>query len=178
MKGLEIERKFLIRQNTALFENAAARKDITQTYLNGRVNENGEEVQRRVRRIVLSGSEESIRYYYTEKVFVSPKVRKEKEREIGKEEYDLLLRDADPALLPVEKSRYIINHGGLVFEADVYPFSESFATIEAELPSEDTPIEMPPFIDAVREVTGDSRYSNTFLSTERAFPEDREQHTG
>ena len=162
MTPLEIERKFLIYLTPAVKGNAVSTISIHQTYLVGH-----DDVQRRVRMCDTDGT---VSYTYTEKRFLSPKVREENERVIDKAEYEALLGERDDTLAPVIKTRCIIEYLSQRFEADIYPFSEKYATIELELRSEDQEIILPPFIDVVKEVTGDHSYSNSVLAKKLRFP--------
>ena len=170
MIPLEIERKFLVKKTDAIAENASQRIDIIQTYL----IKKSDDIQRRVRKITTDGS---TAYTYTEKRFISASVREENERVISMEEYDLLISEADDTLSPVEKSRFIIPYRSQRFEADVYPFSERYATLELELNDEGQEIILPTYIEVIKEVTGDHSYSNAVLAKNRAFP-DEEQDSG
>ena len=51
-----------------------------------------------------------------------------------------------------------------LFELDVYTFWDDRATLELELDNENQEIEIPPFIDVIKEITDDERYSNRALS--------------
>jgi CYTH domain-containing protein len=46
------------------------------------------------------------------------------------------------------------------FEIDIYPFAQNRAICEIELLSEDEKFDFPPFINIVKEVTDDKRFSN------------------
>lgn len=67
------------------------------------------------------------------------------------------------ALKPlVEKIRYAIPHGGLLWEVDEFlGDNEGLVLIEVELSSEDQPFVPPPWVG--KEVTHDSRYYNANL---------------
>ena len=120
MIPLEIERKFLIRQNPEIFDHSVLRKHIIQTYLIS-----GEDIQRRIRKLTASGTESYTKYYYTEKRFLSAVTREENEHEISPDEYERLLSEADTKLETIEKIRYILYYEGQNFEIDVYPFSDT-----------------------------------------------------
>ena len=164
MIPLEIERKFLIKQTPALFGECTEKTDIEQIYL----VKKDPEVQRRVRSMTKNGN---TKYYYTEKRFISAAVREENEREISGEEYEKLRREADPALVPIIKTRHILIYDSQRFEIDSYPFSEEYASMELELAEESQEIKFPPFAEIIREVTGDKRYSNAALAKNNCFPE-------
>ena len=51
-------------------------------------------------------------------------------------------------------------------EIDVFPFWEDRAFCEAELPAEDTPVTLPDWLEVVREVSADKRYTNLALARE------------
>ena len=162
--GLEIERKFLVFLPDEKDIPITEKWEITQTYL----NRPDPDVQRRVRRIIINGS---TTYYYTEKRRLTGITREENEHEITSAEYEKLLEEALD-IPPVIKTRYIIIYNGQRFEMDVYPFSDKYATIELELENESQHINLPPYINVIKEVTGDQRYFNGALVTAGKFPEE------
>lgn len=163
INGTEIERKFLIKRYAPKIDGETV-WDIVQTYLL-----RGEpDIQRRVRKITARGSTE---YFYTEKKFVSDKVRRENERKIARDEYEALLKEEDRALRPIIKTRRIFDYKGQSFEMDEYPFSQELATVELELETAEQPVLLPDFLDVIKEVTGDKRYSNAAMAKAGRFPE-------
>lgn len=164
MIPLEIERKFLIKQSPELDENCSEKIDIAQTYLAGA----DKDIQRRVRRMERNGD---VRYYYTEKRFISAAVREENEREINESEYNSLMKEADTSLKTIIKTRRILLYENQRFEIDSYPFSDALATMELELADEKQEIRFPPFVPVIKEVTGDKAYSNARLALNGKFPE-------
>lgn len=163
INGTEIERKFLIKRYAPGIDGETV-WDIVQTYL----LRGDPDIQRRVRKITVNGSAE---YFYTEKKFVSDKVRRENERKITREEYEALLKEADKELEPIIKTRRIFDYKGQSFEMDEYPFSQELATVELELESTEQPVILPTFLNVVKEVTGDKRYSNAAMAKAGQFPE-------
>jgi adenylate cyclase len=64
----------------------------------------------------------------------------------------------------VEKQRYLVNHGGMTWEIDVFEGSnDGLIVAEIELDREDREVDLPDW--TVDEVTHDSRYSNFSLAT-------------
>lgn len=163
--GLEIERKFLVKYPENGTYPQITEWDIEQIYL----VRNDPDVQRRIRKIRSEGKES---FFYTEKRKLTGITREENEREISSFEYDKLLAEADSTLKPVIKTRHIIEYMGQRFEMDCYPFSDDYATIELELENEQQEIILPPFIEVLKEVTGDIRYFNGALVTAQKFPEE------
>ena len=157
MAPLEIERKFLVKKTEELLSACISCTHITQTYL--RSGEDG--LQRRVRRSETDGA---VVCTYTEKRFIEPMVREENETVITEKRYEELLREADTELFPVEKSRYILVYKDQRFEIDVYPFSDTLCTMELELADVSQEIAFPSCAEIIKEVTGDTRYSNVTLS--------------
>ncbi len=159
MPNIETERKFLIeRPDPArlLAEEGATADTIVQTYL---VSPQG--VTLRVRRREGRGR---VTYTATRKRRLSDMSAEENEREITEELYRTLLSAADPALRPIEKTRISVPYGGRLLEIDLYPFWERTAILEIELPSEDAPFKLPPYLTVLREVTGDKQYKNVSLA--------------
>ncbi|MDE7303948.1 MAG: hypothetical protein K2N60_11580 [Oscillospiraceae bacterium] len=144
---LEIERRWLVKIPDRIKEYPYHL--IEQAYL---APENG--FQGRIRRL-------DDRYIYTEKARTgSAASRIENERDITAEEYEGL--KGRTILNTVKKKRYLIPYGGLKFELDVFEntVETGYAIMEAELPEESTAIELPDFVEIVREVTEDEYYTN------------------
>lgn len=163
----EIERKFLIErpdEAVLLSMEGAFCDEILQTYL---VSRNG--LTHRVRRRVHGGK---VGYTETKKTHLTDLCCIEEERQIGEEEYEALLRLADPSLSPIEKKRYCVPYGGRLLEMDIYPFWQKSAILEVELPTEEAAFTLPPFIRVIREVSGEVAYKN--LSLARRIPNEPE----
>lgn len=161
---LEIERKFLV----AMPEEAELRKHavrcigITQTYLLG----TREGASRRIRR---SEEEGTVTYTSTEKTRIDMLQRIEIERELPEEEYRELQKQADPERQILHKTRWCVPVGDLVAEIDVFEGFSQYAYCEVELPTPQTPYELPEFLNVIREVTEDKRFTNAAISRD-GFP--------
>lgn len=92
--------------------------------------------------------------------------REEDEHEISAAEYAELLKRADAGRKPVHKMRYCLDYMEQLFEIDVYPFWTDRAIMEIELDSEEREVMLPPFIEVIKEVTGDGRYTNAAIARE------------
>lgn len=154
---VETERKWLIKMpsETALLALGAERDDIVQTYLRG---VGSARVRQRKR------ADGTRLYTYTKKTALSQLSSVEEEREIDENEYRRLLGEADGRLSPIVKVRYTLPYGTHRLEIDVYPFWRRVAVLEIELPSEDAPVTLPPFLEVLREVSGDRRLKNRALA--------------
>ena len=166
----EIERKFLIKYpdvDYLLAMDNCQPTQIEQTYLKSAPNE-----ERRVRK---RGWDGDCTYTKTTKSDTNDPARRiESEEVISPEEYHHLLAEADPNRATIIKTRYLIrNENGQNLEIDTYPESNDRAVLEIELPSVDAKIDIPPFIEVIREVTGDKRYKNSQLAKNGGkLPED------
>lgn len=148
----EIERKYLIKMPEFPLPAETRASSIEQAYL---VNPDGNSERVRAR---------AGKYYHTLKVRISDMVREEYEREISRAEYDELLKRRDPKCALIRKVRYVFEYRGQVFELDVFPFWKKQAFLEIEMESEDAQVELPDFIDVIREVTEDRSYTNHALA--------------
>lgn len=162
----EIERKFLIRKPE---ESALAAMEgcivshIRQTYL---TSEDG--AVERVRRREYPGRTV---YTHTIKRRTGKMSALEDETEIDAREYADLLVRAAPGRVPIEKTRCAIPYADHVAEVDLYPFWQNQAVLEIELTDPEDPVPFPPFLQLIREVTGDHAYSNNALA-QAVPPED------
>ena len=155
----EIERKFLIAMpDREMLESfpGASRSEIIQTYLKC-----GEGESRRVRKSSSGGN--SVLTLTVKKHITSIR-RIEDEREISQSEYERLLAEADPDRRRIIKTRYRIPFGGELLEIDIYSFWDDRATLEIELESEDATYSLPSWVNVIKEVTEDPRYTNSALA--------------
>ncbi len=90
-------------------------------------------------------------------------------------EYDIPLEDAVEMISfavgsVIEKVRYTVEIAGFTWEIDVFEGAfQGLVIAEVEMRSEDDRPKLPTWLG--REVTGDRRYSNQALATERLRPE-------
>ena len=149
MSGLEIERKFLVR-NDDYKRQAYDSSRIQQGYI---CSGHGRTVRVRIR---------DNRGYLTIKgpsdgAGIS---RYEFEKEITLDEAQHLMSICEPGR--IDKTRYLVKCGRHIFEVDeFYGENEGLVMAEVELGSEDEPYEKPDFIG--QEVTGDRWYYNAHL---------------
>ena len=150
MSGLEIERKFLVR-NDDYKRQAYDSSRISQGYI---CRGHGRTVRVRIR---------DRRGYLTIKGPSNADgiSRYEFEKEITLEEATELMKLCEPSL--IDKTRYLVKSGSHTFEVDeFYGDNSGLVIAEVELQSEDESFEKPDFIG--KEVTGDRRYYNGHLS--------------
>lgn len=161
----EIERKFLIRRPNELWLSERAEcSEIIQTYLVR--PEGGGRARIRAR------THDGLTVYtHTIKRRVNDLKALELEREIDIKEYDRLLKQADPNRRTLKKTRCCLLYNGQVFEIDLFPFWPDQALMEIELEDETQPIDFPPEIEIIREVTADKQYSNASLAKSLAQAE-------
>ncbi|HTO71191.1 MAG TPA: CHAD domain-containing protein [Myxococcota bacterium] len=148
----EIERKYLLRGLPERVRGAEA-IEIEQGYLPGGA------VRERLRRAV---GPRSTRLTRTVKLGTGV-VRAEFEEEISEHEFVRLWPLTDGARL--RKRRYRVPAGSLVWEIDEFTDRPLYLA-EIELPTEDTPVEIPEWLapHLEREVTGEPEYANLNLA--------------
>ena len=149
MSGIEIERKFLVRDNSYK-QQARASSHIRQGYI---CSERGRTVRVRLR---------------DDEAFLTIKgpsldgglSRYEFEKAITPEEGRQLLLLCDPGI--IDKTRYLVDYASHTFEVDEFHGdNDGLVIAEVELKAADEPYEKPDFIG--EEVTGDRRYYNSHL---------------
>ncbi len=145
---VEIERKFLVRG--AWPRDGARSRHLRQGYL----SDSGLASVR----VRLAGE----RAFLTVKDGAEGAVRREYEYEIPPEDAtEMLDRLCRPPL--IEKTRYEVEHAGLLWEVDVFEgANHGLILAEVELTTPDEPVDIPSW--AAIEVTSDRRYRNAYLS--------------
>lgn len=171
----EIERKFLIRKPEREFLASLPESDITEIFQTYLLPEDDYFGSRRVRK---RGKNHEWQFTYTRKHKIAYGERIELEEEIPEEQYILLLQEADPDRETICKYRCCVPFKGQKLEIDVYAFSEEYATLEIELTNIQQEVNIPEWLEVIREVTDEAGYSNFALSFSQAFPEERENYGG
>lgn len=161
----EIERKFLIRYpDENVLSACSDRSDIVQTYLVSPAPGVTERVRARKRG-------DSTQYTHTVKKRLTDIRREEYEDVIDENEYNELLKRADPSRNVIHKTRRILEYEGQSFEIDVFSFWSDRAVMELELADETQAIHFPTEICVIRELTHDRRYTNASLAREVPYEE-------
>ena len=156
---IECERKLLIRYpdlDRLKKTDGVTVSEITQTYLKSPVG-----ITDRVRRRV---TDNGVIYTRTKKIRITALSAEEYESEISEADYNQLLKDADPAKVPVHKTRYVLPIGDFHAEIDIYPFWKKQAILEVEMNSEEDTFTLPSFIEVIRDVTAEKKYKNASLA--------------
>lgn len=161
----EIERKFLLRggATSGTIPVRFEELDVEQTYLIAQ-----EGCEARVRR---RGQHGAYTYTHTVKRPLTAGQRVEIERPLTGREYIALLAQADPARRTIKKRRRVFLWGHQYFEWDLFVDPRpGLELLELEMDSLDSPVELPPFLPVVREVTDDPHYANHVIAL-RAPPD-------
>ena len=156
--GIETERKFIIKMpDFSLLSgmDGYTKSEIEQVYLKS------ENSTRRIRKRVFS---DKILYTETEKIRINSLSAVENEREISDNEFSKLKAFIRNGSAPIKKTRYTVKSKEILLEIDVYPQWKNTAIMEIELQDENQAVEIPSFIQVLREVTGNKLYSNSSLS--------------
>lgn len=147
---IEIERKFRVKSTTFL-DNIKTRFKITQGYLNSDKN-----------RTVRVRTKDSQGFITVKGVSSANGLsRFEWEKEISSTDAARLLELCEGFV--IDKTRYLVPFGEVVFEVDVFEgVNQGLVIAEVELQSEGHIFEKPDWLG--EELTGDKRYYNAYLS--------------
>lgn len=156
---LEKEDKFLIEPvDLAKIPVQWFESQIAQDYLVSTIS--GEE-----RRVRARSDCKSTSYYYTVKRAVSSGVRIEEEKMITRREYEILLTLRDSGKTTINKRRICFFWREQFFEIDFFGDAHvGLVLMEVERTDRTPELELPDFIRVIRNVTGESRYSNSALA--------------
>ena len=169
---LEIERKFLVKFPTSwsalseMFDGLIDVKRISQTYL----EPEGKEPAARVRKTVegLTGDTDTIYHFNKKKPTGDAGVHEETEHEISKAEYNRSLKKSMEGKVSVEKTRFVFKYNDQVFELDVFKGPlKGLAILEIELDDKDATVELPEFLEKIKEVTDDKKFTNFALADKK-----------
>ncbi len=161
--SVEIERKYVVKipDISALLEfNGYTETEIVQIYLTASAG--------RTHRIRKRSDGTVTKYTETQKVRIDEISAFERECEIDAERFFLLSQKIRKGSSPIRKKRITFMWSDRLFELDIYPSWVKTCILEVELPTRDTVVDFPPFIELVKEVTGEKRYSNSSMAND--FP--------
>ncbi len=161
-KPLEVERKFLVEGLESPLSVHHNTVRIIQEYLKPEADGS----VARIRKVVYDPNSFSGQMMFkTIKRKISNMTREEIECEIDKHSYKLLHREVDPNTEAIIKNRTYFIYKDQYFELDefVLPY-DNLTLLEIELLEENDKVVLPPFVKIIKEVTGDSRYSNSHLA--------------
>ena len=154
---IELERKYIVKINGELPADAID-IDIIQTYL--RSAEPGTEVRLRRR-----GWQGKYMYVHTTKKRISPTEELVTERQINNSLYEMMLSLADPNKRTIRKHRSSFIWQGQYFEVDTYQDAlEGLVILETKGIEEGEPVKLPPFIEVLEDITGNTAYYNHSLA--------------
>lgn len=166
---LEIERKFLVRFPKSwsalaeLFDGIHDVKRISQTYLKPEPGEQAARVRKTVEG--LTGDTDTVYHFNQKKPTGDTGTHEETEHEISEKQYQNYLKQANPTKCEVQKTRFVFDWHDQRFELDLFKgHLKGLAIMEIELEDKDETVELPPFIDVIKEVTEDKRFSNFSLA--------------
>lgn len=169
---LEIERKFLVKfpsswsELAELFDGIVDVKRITQSYLKPEPGEQAARVRKTIEG--LSGDTETVHHYNQKKPTGQTGAHEETEYEITDKEYREHLKNSNSDKCAIEKTRFVFKYHDQTFELDLFKgHLKGLAILEIELEETDTPVELPPFLKVIKEVTKDKRFTNFSLADKK-----------
>lgn len=155
---IEIEDKYLLKSFDLQSLTVPHEEiKITQTYLKSKEPDVSERIRKRVWR-------DGVSYIHTTKRACKDGGRYEVERFISHHEYRTMLLRADNNRKPIHKTRYCFLWNSQYFEVDVFLNVNNLILMEREKTSVSEATIIPPFIEVIKNVTGDSTYSNSELA--------------
>ena len=160
---IEIERKYIIRipsEEKMHSCDGYTVSEIQQIYI-----ESSPLVTHRVRSRKKYGKTV---YTETKKIRIDKMSSYEDEREICESEFNILINKTKQGTSPIIKTRHVFDYFGKTFEVDVYPEWKNTCIMEIELKSKEEEIHFPPFVEILKEVTGNKAFSNASMA--RSFP--------
>jgi CYTH domain-containing protein len=167
---LEIERKFLVK--LPLSEEAEKAlldyppNNITQVYLIGKHAGDVERV--RSSSIKCLGATFS-HFTHTRKTFISSGTNEETEIDVDEKRYKReVAKHSDPEKNSIVKVRHFVEWKGRLFELDIFEGAhKGLAVLEIELKDINEDVELPPFLEIIREVTDEKEFSNFNLASKK-----------
>ncbi len=164
-KPTEVFKKYLIHVDQDLIAHLnsinAFKTHITQHYLKSQSG-----TERRIRKRERNGNTIC---YYSEATMLTPSTRIKKDRIISNGQFNDYRLEIDPTLHVIEKDRYSFYYKGLFFKLDIFSFDSTKALLGIQVPSADEIIELPDFIEVIKDVSEILNYKNYYLAKSQKF---------
>lgn len=164
-KPTEIFKKYLIQVNDNLINHLnsihAIETNITQYYLKSQPG-----TERRIRKRERNGNTIC---YYSEATMLTPSTRIKKDRIISNGQYGDYSLEIDPTLHVIKKKRFSFYYNSLFFKLDIFSFDPTKALLGIQVPDSDEEIELPDFIDIIKDVSDIMNYKNYYLAKSQKF---------
>jgi len=122
----------------------------------------------RIREVARNGCPDF--YYLAQKSGGASLVRGEREFDIRGQDFDFLMRYARSNRMPIVKIRYYFVYKYQYFSLDFFvdpSWARGLYLLEIELLDENDKVELPHFLNIVKEVTGDPEYTNSAIAKKR-----------
>lgn len=157
---IEAYKKYLVSMpDLSMIEKESnfSKVDITRIYLLNDENQNE-------RSILQRGQFGDYAFYYSEKRHYKGFDRIEVERCLTKNEYVSLIGQADTRLKQINKTRYCFVWNNKYYELDVFGFWQDKAILKVQLTDRDSVVELPKFLNVIKDVSNDMSYTNYSLA--------------
>lgn len=159
-KQVKSQVKYLVDLNNSNLEeiiNNGRTTHITQDYLISKPS-----IEKRIRKVKM---QDCTNYYLSVYKIIEDSTRIiVSENEIDKKTYKSLLEFKEEETKTIEKTRTYFNYQGYYFYIDIFDNNNSFGILEINI-GEDEKIEIPSFIDVVKNVTNNESYYNRFFAS-------------
>lgn len=161
----EIFKKYLIQVDENLISHLnsinAFQTHIIQHYLKSQSG-----TERRIRKRERNGNTIC---YYSEAAMLSPSTRIKKDRIISNGQYGDYSLEIDPNLHVIDKVRYSFYYNSLFFKLDIFSFDPTKALLGIQVPDQDEEIQLPDFIEVIKDVSDIMNYKNYYLAKTQKF---------
>ena len=156
---IEEERKYVVEITGALPDDCIE-SEITQIYLKGYPD-----AEERLRK--RSWGKKNV-YVHTTKKKINDSDELVTERQINQNLYEIMLPLADPDRKTIHKMRHSFIWQGQYFEIDTYLEQlDGLTILETKGIGEGEPVKFPPFLNVLKDVTGNKEYYNYYLATKK-----------
>lgn len=112
---------------------------------------------------------DSTLFYYSDANMLTPFTRIKTDRIISERQYKDYLIEIDPNLGAIDKERYSFTYKNHFFRLDIFDFDQSKALLSAQIIQSDESIELPEFVNVLKDVSDIVNYKNYYLAKTRKF---------
>ena len=165
-ESVEKFRRYLVKVNDDVLNQFTKEANYSTSHIIQHYLESYDNNERRIRSREMT---DGILYTYSEANYLSTNERVKTDRALTEREYKEYLKQVDPTLNVIDKTRYSFIDNELFYKLDVFDFDKEKGILCVDQPSDGRTVELPSYIEVLKDVTDDVNYKNYYLAKSQKY---------
>ena len=158
--------RYLVEVNDEVLERFKKEANYSTSHIIQHYLRSDDGYERRIRMRECAGD---VMYSYSEANYLSTHERVKVDRVLTERQYNDFSHQIDTDLNVLDKKRYSFIDKGLFFKLEVFDFDTGKGILTVDEPADGRQVEIPEYINVIKDVTGDLSYKNYYLAKSQKF---------